>query len=182
MRHHRYLLPTTVLCIAMITSACYVDPNHANEQSGALTGAVAGGLLGATVGKGAGQGVATILGAMVGSAVGSDLGRSLDRQAQNRANTAYGQAMRSGESVRWQSDQYRGSIMPSRHVFYIDGRACKRFSMTINDGRGGEDLVTGTSCDYGQKGWVVVDEQSVPKQPSSQAYHDDSGDCHCHCH
>ncbi len=173
---------TIILATSFVTSGCYVDPRHANEQSGALTGAVAGGLLGATVGKGAGQGFATILGAMVGSAVGSDIGRSMDRQAQDRANRAYGQAMQSGQNVQWQSSRFQGQVMPSRHIFYIDGRACRRFSMVIEDGRGGEELVNGTSCDYGSKGWLVVDEQHSPSKSQLRSAVGSGSDCHCHCH
>ena len=168
-----------IAVISMVSTGCYVDPRYANEQSGALTGAVAGGILGATVGKGAGQGVATILGAMIGSAVGSDIGRGLDQQARDRANAAYAQAMRDGYDVAWQSKDFRGRVMPSPHVFYIEGRACKRFTMTIVDGRGGEEQVNGTSCNYGPKGWIVVDEQAYPAQPY-HSHPSSSEQCHCH--
>lgn len=170
------------LVSSLLISGCYVDPRYANEQSGALTGAVAGGVLGATVGKGAGQGFATIVGAMIGSAVGSDIGRTMDRQAQDRANRAYGQAMQSGQSVQWRSSRFQGQVMPSRHVFYIDGRACRRFSMVIEDGQGGEEIVNGTSCDYGQKGWIVVDEQHTPKSTLRAEQKKAQQNCHCHCH
>ncbi len=185
-------LACVVLVSSLALTGCVVDRDHAHEQSGTLTGAVAGGLLGSTLGGGVGRGVATMVGAMVGGAVGSSVGQSMDDQAKDRAERAYVKAMKRNHQTHWQHNEYSGDIMPAQPTFFMDGRACKRLTMTVYVGKH-VDKINGTACDYGKDGWLIVEKQHLRiNQPTAKPMHfhrhdnflghPQPKDCHCHCH
>ena len=185
-------LSCIVLASSLVLTGCVVDREHAGAQTGALSGAVAGGLIGSTIGGGAGQGVASIVGAMVGGAIGSNIGDDMDEQSKARAQRAYRQAMHANHPVGWHYHGYQGQVTPAEQMFSIDGRACKRFTMTLSVGDH-VDRINGTSCHYGPKGWLVVEEQVVMEEQKApvavaKPFHkhpkhkQSANACHCHCY
>jgi surface antigen len=91
---------------------------------------VIGGIVGNQFGHGSGRTAATIAGTLVGAYAGSQWGRSIDEASRRRAMMAEQEAIYSGSSTRWQTESYRGEVIPE-DIYYSEGRKCRRYKSVI---------------------------------------------------
>lgn len=120
------------IAIALSMSFTLTGCLTTNEQGGALAGGVLGGIVGHQFGGGTGKVAATIAGTMLGAYAGSQWGKSIDEASRRKAMLAERDALYSGAPRRWESDSYRGEVIPERS--YYDERShrkCRRYKSVI---------------------------------------------------
>lgn len=122
----RLLTAFVTLCMSLGLSGCLTT----NEQGGALAGGVLGGIVGHQFGSGTGNVAATIAGTMLGAYAGSQWGKSIDEASRRKAMRAEQEAIYSGSARRWESDSYRGEVIPEPS-YYEGHRKCRRYKSVI---------------------------------------------------